>query len=79
VTCPRCEATGPVTSAVDGCAVSLLPGSLPRMPDPEFPTVRLFGMHGPKAEPPPGFEAPRICLACGVVYYPKIGARPNGS
>lgn len=41
--------------------------------DPPFPQARSFGTYGARLQPPDGFEPPRICLGCGVVYYPKMG------
>ena len=50
----------------------------PVLEDPPFPQVRLFGTYGPVLQPPQGFEPPRICRGCGVVYYPLAGTTTGG-
>lgn len=65
--CVRCQGHRDAMARVFGTGAPGLP-----KPDPvlEMPK-RSHGEKGHRLRPPEGFEPPRVCLDCGVVYCPK--------
>lgn len=71
MSCPSCQARGPVTSTLHGFAVPLRAAEARSSEDdPPFYSVQQIV--------PPGFLPPRICIHCGGVYFPKLGSSPSG-
>lgn len=77
MSCARCQVRPVVATPTQ--AVRYVALSVPPSEDPPFPRQRVYATHGPLLSPPEGFGEPRICMHCGVVYYPRTephGPRP---
>lgn len=69
--CFRCQLEPPL----DGRAREIRRRGLS---DPPYPMQRTMGAYGPPIELP-GFDPARVCLQCGVVYFPPNGSVPPGA
>lgn len=74
MSCARCRAR-PVV-ATPTLTFTYRAHELPPSEDPPFPYQRVYAQHGALLSPPEGFGEPRICLHCGVVYFPRV--EPHG-